>query len=166
MPAQDTVRVYDFATKQIMIIPAAELAPGMVCAQVEGIEGEVWIDAKGLKEGPFRHPPFGEEVRAHLRRLQDVLHDVYPITVEQWEEGFRRDADPEPEIATWLRIADVYEHFTEGHALDQEHKRDIFDVILACVNNGKDYVSQTTSPRTLSRARVREIAAYLFPPKG
>ena len=37
-----TVKVYDFNTEKVSEIPAAELAPGMVEAEVVGV-GRVWI---------------------------------------------------------------------------------------------------------------------------
>src|SRR5688500_15185081 len=106
---QQTVLMYDFETKWLTAIPAAELAPGMLRLTVEGIAGDVWVDGKAAlgAKAPLRHPPFPEEARAHLRRLRAVFHDVYPNTLGQWEDGFRRDADPDREIAIWLRIADA-----------------------------------------------------------
>jgi len=159
--AAEKVRVYDLQTKQLTTIPAAELAPGMVRANVQGIEGDVWIDATTAGQAPLRHPPFPEEIREHFRRFAALFHDVYPITPEQWEDGFRRDTNPEKEIAVWLRIADAFEHFTEGRQLFQDQRKDIFDVLLSLATNGADHVLQTVSPRTLSRKRVKEMVDFL-----
>jgi hypothetical protein len=90
----DRVRVFDFGTEQIITMPAAELAPGMVKARLEGIEGEVWIDSSHLKKNVFQHPPFDEEVRDHLHEIKSALNEVYPMSLEQWEDGFRRDRTP------------------------------------------------------------------------
>jgi len=57
-----TVQVYDFATKKVTSIPASELAPGMVWAQVAGV-GRVWVVAAPPKnQAPYRHPPFTEDI--------------------------------------------------------------------------------------------------------
>jgi hypothetical protein len=157
---EEMVRVYDFTTKKLFTIPERELAPGMVRARVAGIDGEVWVAAETLKDSDYRHPPFPEDVRALIRRLHEVFKDVYPQTVEEWEDGFRRDQHPEREIAIWQRMADIYTHFTEGRSLNSDQKKDIFQVILACVNNGPRHVLTTTNPRTLSRKRVKEIIDY------
>jgi hypothetical protein len=39
----ETVRVYDSKTRKVFTMPAAELAPDMVEAKIEGIEGTVWV---------------------------------------------------------------------------------------------------------------------------
>jgi hypothetical protein len=154
------VRVYDDTTKSFHTIPACELAPGMVRAQVPGIDGEVWMDASTLGKGPLQQGPFPESLREILRGLQATFREVYPRTLEGWEEDFRRETDPQTEIAIWRRMAEVYEHFVQGQNKSAEQKRYIFEVICTCVNNGPENVLRTTSPRTLSRTGVKRIVDY------
>ena len=85
-----TIRLYDFTTKAITEILADELAPGYVRARVEGIEGDVFVEAAGSKLGDIKHDPFSPEVSELLQIFATTFHDVYPCTVEQWEDGFRR----------------------------------------------------------------------------
>jgi hypothetical protein len=157
----DTVRVFDFATKKVTTVPASELAPGMARMKIEGLEGEYFVEAGQIDdEGEIKHPPFSEEVRDYFRSFAATFADVYPGTVEEWEDGFRRDTHPAKEIAVWSVIERHFKHFTEGRWLSVEQKDDIFKVILACSVNGPDFVLQTTNPRTLSRKRVKQIADY------
>jgi hypothetical protein len=158
--AESTVRVLDLDTGIITTIPARELAPGMVKAEVQGIVGEVWVDASKGRESPIRHPRFPDAYRDVFRELARVFGDVYRQTVEQWEEGFRREQHPEQEIALLLYLADVFTHFTAGRNLDAHQRKDIYDVVLACVNNGPEQLRFVTSPRTLSRKRVLEIVGF------
>ena len=37
------VNVYDLDTKKITRIPKCELAPGMMKANIEGMDGEYWV---------------------------------------------------------------------------------------------------------------------------
>ena len=158
---QGTVNVLDLDTNAITTIPAGELAEGMLRARMEGIDGEIWVEASKLKSGgPLRHPPFEEDLRDILRRLGQTFADVCPRTLEEWEDELRRDTHPEQEIALWVVMEEVFLHFTSGRSLDEEQKIDIFSVVLACVNNGPEYVLATTSPRTLSRKAVKEIVEY------
>jgi hypothetical protein len=53
-----TVRIYDPVTGKIGAIPSAELAPGMVESDVEGV-GRVWINSAAVKlSDKFKQPPF------------------------------------------------------------------------------------------------------------
>jgi hypothetical protein len=134
----------------------------MVRSRVVGVEGEVWVDASQAGEDDtVRHPPFNEAVREQLRVIQEVFRDVRPQTLEKWELDFRKDLNPDQEIARWLVMADAFTQFTRGRQLHEDQKRDIFKVVLAYVTNGADFVSKTVSPTTLSRKRVREMVETL-----
>ena len=166
MNTNDNVRVLQTGTGHLTTIPARELAPGMTRGRVVGIEGEVWVDARELVQGDvYHHPPFPDNVReTTFRRLKDTFHDVYPMTLEEWEDGFRRDLHPEQEIRIWAWMADAFEHFTAGRALSFDQRKDTFNVILAAINAGKDYAHLVVNPVTLSKSRVREIVAFLYHP--
>ena len=90
----EMVRVYDFETKKVTNIPAPELAPGMLRVQLTDREGEFWVDATQLKKSPHQHFEFGPEFLEVYKFLSETLAEVYPQTVEEWADGFRRDANP------------------------------------------------------------------------
>jgi hypothetical protein len=106
--AAETVRAYDFATKRVTTIPAAELAEGMVRARVEGIEGEVYVQVHQLRQSDYRNAPFDEEKKALMREFAALFADVYPATADDWEDGFRRDVHMDREIGAWRGIAKAY----------------------------------------------------------
>ena len=54
----DTVPFYDTETKRVVRIPAAELRPGTIFVQVQGMEELVWMLADQLYQGEGRHGPF------------------------------------------------------------------------------------------------------------
>ena len=118
-----TVRVYDSVTERVNTIPAAELAPGMVEAQVEGV-GRVWINSAQVEfEREYQHPPFESGLRDIIEReIQKPLAEVFPRTLEQWEDGFRRDTNPEKEIGVWCRIAARFVEFSESEVLNAFHR--------------------------------------------
>lgn len=155
----EMVRVLDLKTKKIVNIPAAELAPGMVPAKVQGIDGTVWIDSTQLQNRDrCRHPPLSAGTRDHLRLIKAILEEVRPMSLEAWENGFRQDQHPDREIALWLRIAAVYEQVTTEAAWTLEQKREILKVLVMCSMSGKDHVLATVEPKLLSREDAAEIA--------
>jgi hypothetical protein len=52
-----------------------------------------------LRQGEIRHPPFDEELRAYIRDIQAAFAEHRDLSFEEWEDGFRRDAHREREIA-------------------------------------------------------------------
>ena len=158
-----TVRVYDPATGKVKTIPAAELAPGMVEAQVEGV-GLVWIDSAQAKlSSEFKHPPFEPELREIIEReIQEPLAEVWPKTVAQWEDGFRRDAEPEQEIGLWCRIAERYAEFSKSEGLNQPQRQECFAIMLHCSTVPAEQVLEVVTLKALTREQAqRAIEAYL-----
>lgn len=167
-PADDEprVRILDTETGTVSTIPARELGPDMVRVNMKGVEGEVWVETATLKPSPHQHPPFDDELRAIMHRLADTLGEVYPITVEQWEDGFRRDKDAEREIAIWLHLAGVYARVTNGQPLTLAEKQDVFRLVLSCANNPREHVLKAAGIQSLSRPEAEAIMETFYTPDG
>jgi hypothetical protein len=129
-----------------------------------------WRKVPDGSKDPLIHPPFDEKTRDVLRQLQEMFAEVYAATLEEWEESLRQERDPNQEIGLWRRMGVVYRHFTEGLALEQQEKEDIYSVVLACgtvlMQCGStlpDVVLATVRQHgnvTLSQKRVKEITDY------
>lgn len=153
------VNVMDAETHAVTRVPARELAPHMVECRMEGVEGTVWMDARELKQGEYQHPPFDEEVRECLREIQAAVEEFYPLSIEEWEDGFRRDKTPEREIALWLHLARTYRQLTTSRDLNAEQRRDYFGVLVTCLNSPPEHVLRVFSPNAISRGEAEEIIA-------
>ena len=156
------VQIYDIPSGTISTIPARELAPSFVRTTVQGINGECWIDPKHLNKSPYQYAPFDEETRDCLREIKSALHEVYPMSLEEWEDGFRRDRDAEQEIAIWLHIAAIYKRLTKDSESDADERLDIFRVLLSCANNPPDLALTAAEIKKLSRPEAEAVAAAYY----
>jgi hypothetical protein len=123
--SDEMVRMHDLETGTVVTVPKRELRPGMIRARFveKGDQlGEiVWLDPTTLNtDSAFKHDPFPAEIREILEEIRIALHDVFPMTLEEWEHGFRCDAHPTREIRLWLHAARVFKHFTDGWDYDQK----------------------------------------------
>jgi hypothetical protein len=160
-PKDGFVNVYDFQTKKTSTIPAAELAPGMVRVKLE--RGEVvWAKASDLKQGALRHPPFEGEVRDLVIQIQKGLEEVYPQTYEFWEDGFRRDANAEREIALWLHISRIHGDFVKSRDTNLKERKEAFQVLIACSTGSEETALQTVHLSSLSQSDARGLIAKFF----
>jgi hypothetical protein len=150
------VNFYDVNTKSISKIPKSELTPGMVQAKVDGIDGIVWIDGSHVKLHEFQHDPFTGKIREDILEIQDKLHEVYPHDYEFWEDGFRRDQNPESEINLWLKIANMYEKHSSKE-ITLEYKQDIFKLLVACSNSEPDKVLNIVELKSISKKEAEII---------
>ncbi len=157
----EMVRFLDFESGRVVQIPASELRPGTIQASVQGIEGLVWVIPDQLKPGTIKHPPFEEDVRAYIRQIQEAFAEHRPLSFEEWEDGFRRDANPEREIALWSHAADIYTA-SVGSEPSAERRRDVYRCIVACLTAGPDGVWHVLKPGVLNRSEAEQVVNRFF----
>lgn len=162
----ERVRVYDMQTKTFSSIPAAELAPGMIQVSIRrddgGLEEGVWVDSASLKQSTYQHPPFPAEIRRYFRTLKDVLDEVNPQSLDEWEDQFRRDKDWKRELNICLRIAQVYERLVGHQPMEFARKMDIYKILLTCTMSPREQVLGVTELEVLSRSEAAQVIDEFF----
>lgn len=158
------LKVYDFKTKTVTTIPAAELSPGMLRIRFVGSDEIYWAKASeiGKVEGRYWHPPFSGELKEKIVFIQRALSDVYFNTLEYWEDGFRQDLHAKQEIDLWFRVAMLYSSFADTHCLTHEQKHEVFSVLGACLNGTRSTVFGTITLNSLPRVLAEELADDYF----
>jgi hypothetical protein len=160
-----TARVYDFHTEKVSVIPLAELAQNMTEADVVGV-GRVWIQTKQFVEqvvehGPIIHSPLSDKLRERIKtEIMEPLLEVYPKTLDEWDDGFRRDQNAEREIAVWLVLARRYKEFSKENSLNKPQKKEAFKVMLHCTMvPNREAFWETFRPQFLKRKQVEAAIA-------
>jgi hypothetical protein len=151
----------DAESGRVVQIPAAELRPGTVLMQIHGIDGLVWASPDKFKDGGIQHPPFGEGVLTYIRQIQEAFAEHRHLSLEEWEDGFRRDAKPEREIAMWSYAADVYTAFA-GSEPSPERRKDVYRCIVACLTATPDTVWHIFKPALMTRAEAEEVVSRFY----
>jgi len=164
-PSPEMVPFLDVEGGRVVRIPASELRPGAIQVRLQGSNGVVWALPEQLRQNEVQHPEFGEDVRDYIRRIQAAFAEQRPLSFEDWEEGFRRDASPEREIALWSHAADVYTAFAAS-AASAERRRDLYRCIIACLTSGPDAVWHVLKPEALSHAEAEQVVNRFFGKSG
>ena len=134
------VKCYDTKREIVYYLWKHELDGSFTRAKLmDSPHGIVWIKTASLQQGDYKHPPFDEKVRADLRTIQDNLRGVYDLSMEAWEDGFRRDGHPDREIAMWLFFSGKFKEVQDSMILDQAERRSLFRMMVAMMNNGKEF---------------------------
>lgn len=118
--------------------------------------------AAELKPGPHQHLPFEGDLRAAIESLAVDLADVYPQSFEEWEDGFRRDDNPEQEIAGWLHLAGILNAMNTAHSFAQPEKQECFKILIACFTGSRETVRERSAPKLLSREQFDQTVAYFY----
>jgi hypothetical protein len=162
------VKVYDFKSKHVSEIPAAELSPQMAEAYVEGI-GLVFINVNEVRveEAPYLHKPFCREIRDEIKTIEHALAEVFPMSLKRWEDGFRKEQHPTREIAIWLFLVDVYERcLAKWPGLDKQGRKECFDVIAKCAMASEEIVLELLQKTVaISKDQVGEICRMAYHPE-
>jgi len=161
-PETELVRYYDSTTKTVVRIPKAELRPGVVLVRVKGDAEPMYADSADLRDGPVHHSSLSDEVRATIATLAADLADVSPRSAADWEEGFRRDRDPERELAGWLHLAAILKVMTAHFAYGPAEKKECFRVLVACFTGSRNTVRERSDPKLLPAAQVDQAIKYFF----
>ena len=160
----ELVPFYDFASRKVIRIPKKELAPGCVLAKIAGIgvEEAVWVAGDQLQPGPIQQPPFEEEVRKYIRQIQSAFAEHRPISVEEWEDGFRRDQNPESEIALWVHAAKVYSEFSANES-DAARRKHLYQLVVCCLTAPPASIRQVLPPGPLTEGEIDAVLRKFFP---
>ncbi len=125
-------KVFDPETHRSVEVLESSLPAGMVYLQVEGL-GKVWVQPDKLEPDGTEeaYPPLSSELRKKVEEgIMRPLWEVYPQSLEKWEEGFRRDTDAEAEIALWLTLVERYTAFIQQNPLTRQAREEVFDLML------------------------------------
>jgi hypothetical protein len=163
------VKVYDLKTKHVLEIPAAELSPQMAEDYVEGI-GRVFINVSQVtaEERPYLHQAFCQEIRDVIKTIEHALAEVFPRSLKRWEDGLRKERQPEREIANWLFLVDVYERcLAKWPDLDKQGRKECFNVIARCGTAPEEIVLELIEKTdAISQEQVKEICRMTYHPEG
>jgi len=94
---------------------------------------------------------------ARIVAFENVFADVYPVTHEQWLDGFKRDMDPEREVAVWEEIASALKTFTAGRPLSKEVRAEAFGLLLVRSSSGAEEALKQAKQRHLSLEESRKV---------
>jgi hypothetical protein len=128
----------------------AMIAAGVVLLRQTRAPGTMSVRTADIQPGPLRHATLSAELDERIRHFEPIFAEVYPRSHEEWLDGFKRDQNPESEVAIWEAIAAAFQKFTEKHTLTKEARQEAFALLL--VRSGSD--EQTT----LSGVKLRHLS--------
>jgi hypothetical protein len=103
-------------------------------------------------------PEQGIDLQLLLGRLREVFVEVCPISMEDWQDGFWNEADPQKEIVIWLYIAAAYRKLTlTKQSLSREQRKQVFAILLACSVVRKKHVLSFARHSALGREAAEKI---------
>lgn len=139
----------------LMIIFGAFIGCGR--SDISGEPKTQWVDPHKLEPGPIRNASLSPTQMERVQRLQKVFSDVDPSPVDKWVDDFKRDANPESEIAIYESMATAFEGFTTNKNLSLDAKNDVYQVVLLRSAAPEEEVLKHLKLKILTEENAKEI---------
>jgi hypothetical protein len=111
--------------------------PAFLLVSCENKNRNVSADVKEMKTSdislsPIRHDTLSKEQLDKIKQIQTTFAEVNPTPLDTTIENFKRDQNPDREIAIWLTMGKVYKGFLEkkGKKVGIEEKNEAYELIL------------------------------------
>ena len=164
------VRVLDHSNDKLTEMLVTDLPPGMIQAQIEGIEGPVWVDETHLSFGAqYVHHAFPDAIRTEIKRIAGILKDVAPLSILAWEENFRRFQNAEERVSMFACLAEAYTRMTAGADLTSAQKLEYFRALVSGLNCDRDAFLRTFRVEAITRYEAiaaRNVLGQLLHERG
>ncbi|MCJ8314241.1 MAG: hypothetical protein HRU38_05620 [Saccharospirillaceae bacterium] len=148
------VEVINVNTGDVSLVLSEDIGPGMVRVSYEG--KDYWADSAQLQQNVYQFEPFKGLIRERIESIMTGLKEVYPLIYDEWEDGFRRDQNPEIEIAIWERIVSLYQHYSKGSS-DLALKKEIYSVLVTCSFSEANQILNQVQLNVLNKDLANEI---------
>ena len=155
----EEVEVLDVETRKVSKALMSTLGPEMVRVESDG--KIYWANVHQLQESDYRHEPFEGERKKNIEFIKESLSEVNSNTYVEWEDGFRRDENPDKEIAIWNYIIFVYNKYSSID-LSQEQKNDIYLIAVTCSYSNQNVVLGQLTLQSLDIEKAKEIISVYY----
>jgi hypothetical protein len=91
-----------------------------------------------IRRGEVKHESLSDDQIQRVKRLQEVLIEAYPMSIDGWVDGFLRDANPESEIQIIEACAFVYHRLATTTNLSSDEKQRIYGVLCLISAGGSE----------------------------
>ena len=104
--------------------------------------GPEYVDPQELRPGPIRHESLPPNLLEHVQAVYDVIGPYLNATLEQFEVGFLRDADPKMEVALWCSITAAWiayhDKYVGEELLPDEEEKKLVGALIAISFGAED----------------------------
>src|SRR5262249_42454280 len=116
-----------------------------------------WIDPSKLQPGPIRHENLSDEQISRIGKVQAVFADVDSTPLDKWIDDFKRDVDPDHEIAIWEAMAHAYKGVIDGKNWPLEKREELLGILLVGSSAPIDEAMKHVKLSEVSESEAREV---------
>jgi hypothetical protein len=96
------------------------------------------IPLADIERGPVWHTTLPQKLVNRIALVACALEDEYPKDMNEWLDGFQRDAHPTREIEIWEDIAARYQRVVASVSMDEEERHSVYSALLIASLTGHE----------------------------
>ncbi len=115
------------------------------------------VNPADLKPNSIQHEQLTEEQLQRIRKLHETFAEVDKSSLETWIDNFKRDMNPNKEIAVWEHIAKAYTNYVSQKNLSLDAKEDVFQTLLMGSMSSDEETTKSLKLKVLLQDEARKI---------
>jgi hypothetical protein len=115
------------------------------------------MNVTDLKPNKIQHEQLSQEQLKRIKKLHEIFAEVDRSSLEKWIDNFKRDINPDAEIAIWERVAKAYTSYCSRRELTLEAKDDVFQALLLRSIPSDEESVKTLKLKALSTDEARTV---------
>ena len=116
-----------------------------------------WIDPNELQKGPLQRETLTSKQLGRIAAIRKVFAEIDSQTADQWADNFKRDLNPDNELAIWERMAKAYSLYCDKRQLTLDGKKEVYKIILLRSMASPDDVLARVKLAILSEQEARDV---------
>lgn len=91
------------------------------------------LDPNEIRTNEIVHEELTDKQLTQIKKIHSTFQEVDKTSLEQTISDFKRDLNPDNEIAIWLTMAEAYQNYLNSvnNTLDLDTKTEVFRLILS-----------------------------------
>ena len=133
------------------------------CSSNENQESKtIMIDPKEIRPNEVVHESLSATQIEKIKQIQSTFSEVFPVSLEETITNFKRDANPDKEIAIWLGMAAAYQKFFNAHSKETslEKKEEVFKLLLSRSMMSPEEAIKNSNLKILTNAEAGVVLSF------
>jgi hypothetical protein len=126
----------------------------------QNVNGQ-WIDPSKIQPGPIQHEFLPDDMVKRVKAVQAVFAEVDQTPPEKWIEDFKRDMNPERELAIWEAMAGAFTAYNHSQNLPLSKRKELFGILLTRSSGSTEDALRHLKLKTFTEAEAREAMDLL-----
>ena len=120
------------------------------------------VNPNDIQVSEVIHDSLTTEQIEKIEIIQSTFTEVYPVSLEETITNFKRDQNPDSEIAIWLQMADAYKKYlsSKQDKLDLNTKKEVYKLILSRSMMSDDEAIVNSKLTILTEKEAKQVLSY------